>query len=212
MIEKNHVGLRLRMARAEAKLTLEQVAAMMGVSAQSVHNWEAGKNWPTKDKLSRLAEILGKDVQWVLTGFSAVSRSDGEHFAPPGQFTGRLIVRVSMKRAVQESPWSASGAERITTHFPCGSAAFAVLVDDKANAPMLEPGDSVVIDPDITPIPGDLVLVRTQDGRGALRKLRPRHDGQIDLVPVNPDWATQTIAESTVKVIGTMSERAHQRR
>jgi transcriptional regulator with XRE-family HTH domain len=56
--------LRLKQARRESGLTLDDVAARLGVSRQIVSAWEAGDKRPMLDRVSAIAEALGKSPAW----------------------------------------------------------------------------------------------------------------------------------------------------
>lgn len=60
------VGQRLREARKEHGLTLEEVAETIGVVRQAVVFWEAGKTYPTISNLKRLASLYGVTIDWLL--------------------------------------------------------------------------------------------------------------------------------------------------
>ena len=56
------VGQAIRAWRDEMKLTQEQVAAMIGVEAATVHRWECGRHLPSKWHLGALNAALGMEV------------------------------------------------------------------------------------------------------------------------------------------------------
>ena len=55
-------GLELRNARIPAGLRQEDVAAELGVSTQTVRNWESGRVEPSGENKQRLGELLGEQV------------------------------------------------------------------------------------------------------------------------------------------------------
>jgi transcriptional regulator with XRE-family HTH domain len=66
--EKQKFGARLTTAREAAGMTLEEVGAHFGISAQAVQQWEKGKSDPsvTRDRL--VAKLLNRNVAWLVTG------------------------------------------------------------------------------------------------------------------------------------------------
>ena len=50
--------MKLKSHRAEHDLTQQQLADMVGVSKQTVFNWEWGKTYPTYDHAKRLAKVF----------------------------------------------------------------------------------------------------------------------------------------------------------
>jgi transcriptional regulator with XRE-family HTH domain len=59
---------RLKNLRLAKGLTLQQVGNEFGISAASVASWEKGKNQPDSRKLSKIAEVLGTSVEFLLNG------------------------------------------------------------------------------------------------------------------------------------------------
>lgn len=56
----NHIFIdNLRRLRADKKLTQEQAALWLGVSAQSVSRWECGASDPSTTNLIALAKLFG---------------------------------------------------------------------------------------------------------------------------------------------------------
>lgn len=61
-------GQRLRARRNKLGLTQDQLADRAGVSASSITAWERGINIPTATGVTKLADVLAVDVQWLLVG------------------------------------------------------------------------------------------------------------------------------------------------
>lgn len=59
---------RLKNLRLAKGLTLQQVGDVFGISAASVASWEKGKNQPDSRKLSKIAEVFGSTVEFLLNG------------------------------------------------------------------------------------------------------------------------------------------------
>lgn len=49
----------LKLARATANLTQEELAARLGVCSSSVQHWESGRSKPRKRDRKSLAQVLG---------------------------------------------------------------------------------------------------------------------------------------------------------
>lgn len=111
------------------------------------------------------------------------------------------------------------GIELIATDLPVSDRTFALIIDGTSMSPDFEPGDKVIIDPEVSPQPGDFVAAKLdRDGGATFKKYRPRgHDKKgieiIELVPTNPDWPTMMMdAAHPGHVIGTMVEHRRYRR
>lgn len=57
------IGKKLRDARNAAGLTQESAAESLGVSRQSVSNWETGLGYPDVSLINDLSSILGVDAK-----------------------------------------------------------------------------------------------------------------------------------------------------
>lgn len=196
-------GKRLREARKACKLSQAAIAKTLSVSTQSVSEWERGLYQPSAERLAKLAKLLRVSVDWLLSG------GDG---APIGVGEGRLVPKITTKELATFEPLlgASSSHDRVLSHFACGPHSFQISIDDTANAPRFQPGDSVIIDPDLKPTPGDMVLAVIR-GTALFRKYRQRGK-DVDLEPLNPDWETVTASTKLAVIRGTMSEHSQPRR
>ena len=62
------IASRIKQAREAARLSQQEVASHLGLSRNSVAQWEIGANRPAHDRLAKLAGFLGVTVQWLLLG------------------------------------------------------------------------------------------------------------------------------------------------
>ncbi len=58
----------IRKKRKEKKLTIRQLASMIGCSESAVSQYETGKRCPDYEMLLKIAEALGTSVSYLLTG------------------------------------------------------------------------------------------------------------------------------------------------
>lgn len=69
-------GLLIRKLRLDSGLTQKQLADKLSVSDKAVSKWECGNGSPDISLMSSLAEILGTDIQTLLTG--EVNKNESE--------------------------------------------------------------------------------------------------------------------------------------
>lgn len=203
-------GTRLRQARKKSGLSGPQLAKLLGVSAQTVSEWERGKYFPEADRLAIIARSVNVRVDWLLGGTNGVESSPSSSSGG-----GRLVSKVPFDDLSTFDPYDNTARmslqERVLTHFPCSETAFQITLHDAANAPLFQAGDSVIIDPAITPTPGDMVLVIV-DAAPLFRRYRPRGT-HIELAPLNEDWEVMTVEVGKhARLLGTMSEHSRRRR
>jgi transcriptional regulator with XRE-family HTH domain len=62
------IGEQLRDARQMRQLSQEQIAEILGVSRQTISNWETSKSYPDIERVMRLAEIYHLSLDELLRG------------------------------------------------------------------------------------------------------------------------------------------------
>jgi len=201
------IGERLRRVRKDAGLSGPSLAKHLGVSAQTVSEWERDKYLPEVARLAVLAQLLHISVDYLLTGRKDLRFGGGDRGG------GRLVPKIPFDALPDYVPRAQEAVTRemLQSHFPCGPWSFAFTIADHANAVQFMPGDSVIIDPDIHPTPGEMVLVATP-AEALFRRYRPR-GSHIELVPLNEDYELRTVElGSGARMLGVMSEHARRRR
>jgi SOS-response transcriptional repressor LexA len=107
--------------------------------------------------------------------------------------------------------------EEISTDLELSSSAFGVIIEGPSMQSMFNEGDKVVIDPAVTPQPGDFVLARNGGEKAIFRKYRPRGTSEsgemvFELVPLNDDFPTLHSERDHLRIIGVMMEHRTYRR
>ena len=205
------IGQRFRESRKAAGLTQEVLAGKCGVSRAAVAQWEGDVTKPSFDHLQKAAETLGVSLSWL---------TSGEQAAPSSQRLVPVIDYASVgKWAHVTDPYEPGGMEIITTDLDVGGRAFALIITGDSMLPEFRRGDKIIIDPEVSPKPGDFVIAKLEgDDEATFKKYRPRGadmDDQpvIELVPLNEDWPTQTIStDNPGHIIGTLVEQRRYRR
>lgn len=126
---------------------------------------------------------------------------------------------------VQAGMWS-----EIVDQFPRGSAdeyfytvnshgphTFALRVVGDSMEPEYREGDIILVDPDVSPRPGDAVVARNHHEEATFKKYRSRGrdaDGNdvFELVPLNADYATIRSDEEPIRIIGVVVQHTRMRK
>lgn len=92
-----------------------------------------------------------------------------------------------------------------------GRFAFALEIEGDSMLPEFRPGDRVIIDPDVNPMPGDFVVAKNSHQKATFKKYRPRGMNEqgaqvFELVPLNEDYPTMRSDIEQLRIIGTMVE------
>lgn len=88
-------------------------------------------------------------------------------------------------------------------------SAFAIEIIDDSMTPEFVPGDHVIIDPAVPPLPGDYVLAKTPKGR-VFRRYRLLDEEAFTLVPLNADYPP--IGHTSATIDGVMMEHRRYRK
>lgn len=197
--------------RTKLELSQTQLAVRLGVRKQTVSSWERGVSDPRMDTAQQMAKLSGASLEWLLTGIGASGGADTNVALYVGRGRRVAIVGDTITRRSNK----VRKHEYIQTYFECSARSEARTIVGDSMAPEFLPGDVVVIDPAIKPVPGDFVFVEMNDGRSLFRKYRPLsgRNVQYELVPLNPDWPIERIdKDNPAKLCGVMSERISPRR
>ena len=65
---EHDIGCKIKAARIEKKLTQEQVAELLGVSRQTISNWENEKNYPDIKSLVLMSEVFQVSLDNLVKG------------------------------------------------------------------------------------------------------------------------------------------------
>lgn len=185
--------------RVVKSLGISKVLEMTGRQRSQVSDCAAGRR-TIGEKLARSFETeLG-----IEPGSLDLPLIEGEGLSikPVGQRQVPLLSWLSVQSGRFDEP-----IDILTTDMKLSEGAYALEITDGAMSPVFKPGDRVIIDPSIEPVPGDYVLAisKTKNpSEACFRKYRMKTQSSFCLVPLNPDFPQ--IEGETVNVIGVMVE------
>lgn len=221
---------RFKAAREASGLTQRELARRTGITSATISMWENDRINPAGIRAAALetaAGAMGVSARYLITG-KKEAREDtpaGLLPAPPdvrnvplvslvsAGFDGEIVdpyARGEGSETVSIDADLARGLSRLT---------FALEISGDSMAEEFQPGDIVIIDPAVKPMPGDFVVAKINDERNAtFKKYRARGADangieMFELVPLNEDYATVTISASNPgRIVGTMVEHRRRRR
>jgi SOS-response transcriptional repressor LexA len=122
----------------------------------------------------------------------------------------------AMKEITQQNQLC-SNEDFLITDLEISTSAFALEIKGDSMLPEFKPGDKIIIDPEISPRPGDFVVAKNGSNEATFKKYRPRGIGNggneiFELVPLNNDYATIHSDREKVIIIGTMVEHRKYRK
>jgi phage repressor protein C with HTH and peptisase S24 domain len=190
----NHIGKRIALLREMKGWNHSELAREMKVTPQSVQAWEAGKNVPRQQKMTRLAEVLGVSVGDLMSDdaiegeFQRITgqlESNVEQ-GPPIVSPYRAIPIVGTAQMGADGYWYAlEEADGTVDAYSRDASAYALRLKGDSMEPAIHSGWVAVIEPDRDYFPGEYVMVRTTEGESMLKRLLYSNEAEVSLLSVN---------------------------
>jgi phage repressor protein C with HTH and peptisase S24 domain len=207
-----NIHRRIKEKREELGLTMQALAALVGVKAwQTVQQWEKedGGTAPKRERLKAVADALKTTPEYLLFGDSrppeqvdsaAVGNESSKPYLPKDPIPLQYSANATNFRRVCVVGRAQGGLpERLWTDgdYPVGATdeyaelatidphAFLTPVVGTSMVPRFNPGEFAFVEPGTEPEPGDDVLVRLITGETLLKKLTGRRGGAVELYSYN---------------------------
>jgi len=221
------IGQKIKIAREQKGLSQSELATALGITPQSVQQWEDAKSdmGPKRSRLGDVETALGlppgsltRDDYWRVEQDKPAYKIHNVSTSAPDH------LQIPVIDYIQAGNWTdiqdlGASVDYIGTDMELSDKAFAVIIEGDSMKPDFTPGDKVIIDPQVQPVPGDYVIAKlAHEDKATFKKYRPRgkdKDGKeiIELVPLNEDHPSLTInASNPGYIIGTMVEHRRLRR
>ncbi len=198
------LGVRLKEARVRADYKQQEVATKLGVSIQTVSNWEAGRHAPTAVHLGSLTNLYGVVVVEGLSDVDVVL-----NFLSTAGFQ-KLPIKgyVGSTKEVWEVDLGTISLPQTDVLLRQAPNVFALVVSgDSFQGDGIEDGDTILVDPDAGLQVGSIHIVRSK------HELCARHvfleDGHV-LLRASDDLYQEITAnelEFVGKVVGNIKYR-----
>lgn len=212
----NTISDRIRQARKSAGLTIHKLADQLEVTPSAVAQYESGRSGLRIETAMKMADALGVSLQWLVSGegMTPTAARDPIFYAP-------IVDRVQagMWADVVSPPSLPEGVKYLELDTRPIGYAIALELEGESMLPEFKPGDIVIVDTGLEPMPGDFVVAMIDnDNQATFKKYRPRGlDDEgfpiIELAPLNTDYPTLIIDEKRPgRIIGTMIEHRRYRR
>lgn len=209
-----HAARELRSIQGQSEL-----ARALNTSPQAIHNWES--RGISKQGMLLSQRVIGCSASWLDTGLGPMTHGKPTNGAP-APIGSRQVPLISYVQAaawtdVVETFQPGDADEWLTTDLELSSSSFALEIKGDSMLPEFKPGDRVIIDPTITPQPGDFVVAKNGHDEATFKKYRPRemneHGGMVfELIPLNEDYPAMRSDVTPIRIVGTMVEHRKYRR
>lgn len=189
------------------------LAALTGKTAKAASKWINAESMPGRANMEVIAKALGVRTAWLQHGEMPKGRGrelptqDGDALGViPGTAVRDAIRRTPVVGTAQlgnEGYWS-------EIDYPVGhgdgyvdapsldAGAYALRVKGDSMAPAIRNGWIVLVEPNASTHPGELVVVCLQDGRCMVKEYLYERDGSVTLGSVNQDHKPVTVDRNDV--------------
>ena len=208
---RSEIGKRLRAERERLGLKQEDYFRLGEWSARTVSNWEAGRTTPTADFFADV-EVLGLDVNYIITGRRAAAPLTGPAAAPVGDSD---TIRIPLFSATGSM---GKGNDLITEDVLMGDIPVSrhwlalnvprsrpealQLVHAYGDSMLgtLNSGDFAIVDTDCQVADIDGVYVLQANGQLFIKRVTRRMDGAHVITSDNPSVRTVDVLDGTQPV------------
>jgi SOS-response transcriptional repressor LexA len=202
------IGEFFREKREAAGMSLREAAKASGISHGHIDDIEAGNKMPAFDKVMKLLRAYHADVQDFLkeTGYLPVN------VEPASMGKLRTVPVISWVTAGRwhevSDPYEAGIAEDWVESDVKGSNVFALRVKGDSMEPEFVEGDIIVVNPHVSPKPGDFVIVKNEDNDEAIFKQLKKYGDTYILHPLNPKYPDiELTARHKYRIVGKVVEK-----
>lgn len=197
---------RLRVSRGWSTHKLAEEAGNLlnrELFQSNISRYETNEVRPRTPVLHAIASVLGvPPIQLEYGDQQLLTASVGTHKVP-------LIEWVGVQEFLQSPLMGPEMGKFLPTAELYSPRVFGLKVVEDSMAPAFQPGDTIIVDPDVSPRPNDYVVAH-HAGLNWLRQYKDRglRDGKpaFELVPANDGYASIR-SEDDVTILGTMVEQ-----
>lgn len=198
--------------------TQSALAKAFDSSPQTIHNWEL--RGISKQGLIAAQRVIGCSASWLESGVGTMSL--GAINVAPADLGAHRIPLISYVQAgvwtgVVDNYQPGDAEDFLLTDLELSGSAFALEIKGDSMLPEFKPGDRVIIDPNISPQPGDFVVAKNGEEEATFKKYRPRSVNErgetvFELVPLNEDYPSMRSDVTPIRIVGTMVEHRKYRK
>ncbi len=206
----------IAMIEAEAKArgpngAVRRVADRLDIDRSLLSQIKGGYRNCGEDLALKIGAKLGNQDWWRSSESLNVPFDTNVVPAPEPIRKVPLISCVAAGRLTDALDPYALGAceDEVPVYGEVSKFAFALHVKGDSMEPEFTDGDVVIIDPDISPQPGDFVVAKNHEQAATFKKYRPRGRNEqgveyFELIPLNDNYAPMRSDLDHLRIIGTM--------
>lgn len=219
--EINPVTIRIQEIIGKKERTA--VSKAIGVAYNTVSKWLNGQSVPELKQALAICEYKNVKLDWLLFGKGAKyadekNKDAGATIEKTSSF-GVQSRRVPIISWVQAGAWMqieniyhpGEGGGDTALCDNVGSRSFALRVVGDSMAPLFQPGDLLVVDPDVAVESGDYVIAKIKNGSGengeATFKQFIRDGNSVYLKPLNKEYKMMDMTDKEFHIVGCVVQK-----
>lgn len=216
---KKEIGKRILEARKAKDLTLKALGELAGGLKQTrLTNWEQGTRTPGPEEIKQLAQALDVSPAFLMC------LSDDVQVKKTNR-PSHLIPLLDHQQACDAKSHTVaihahdSFGDIVFISVSCAllpklsSESFALKMTDESMMPEIRVGDLLVIDPLISPQPGDFVVVKVDGQQEVIisqYKMLSYASSDFELLTLNDNWPNIKVTEElSLAILGTVLQNIH---
>lgn len=172
--------------------TQEALGRLLGVSSVMIWSYRTGEKLPRMATAVRIAEKLGVNINWLLTGFGDMTSVES-NVEPAPALRAQGVPLISWVAAGDwceaHDPYPVGDAEMwLPAADNYGENAYALRVRGASMEPRFREGEIIVVNPHASPDNGKFVIARKEGSKEVTFKQLIREGDEAYLKAINPQW------------------------
>lgn len=217
---KKEIGKRILEARKAKGLTLKALGELAGNLKQTrLTNWEQGTRTPGPEEIKQLAQALDVSPAFLMClsdDIQVKKVKNPTHLIPLLDHykacDTRLHIDVIQEQATTSDVVFISVSAVLIPEL--SDEAFALQMTDESMMPEIRVNDVLVIDPSVSPKPGDYLVVKVTNKAEAIvcqYKKLSYTSPEFELLTLNDNWPNIKVADDfEIEIIGRVMQTIHQ--
>lgn len=187
----------VRAARANAKLTQQQLADALGCTKANVSAWENGRHEPSYVQMTSISALSNTPLPY-------------DKNVAPGPFVGGEVpviswVQAGSFEAVVDNFQPGFAEETVTATVQVRRHTYALRVHGDSMEPDFKEGDILIVEPEMEAVHGSYVIAKNGDNEATFKKL-VQDGGDWYLKPLNPAYPMKPV-DRNMKIVGVVRQR-----
>lgn len=176
-----------------------RLAERFGISKKGVSKWVNAESMPESTRIPELAEWLGVNGEWLLTGKGHKNNHSNVEQGPNLHGSVMVIswVQAGDYASVVDNYAPGDGEERVPVTCVVKQHTYALRVRGDSMEPVFPDGTILVVEPEFEALPGDYIIVRTAENEATFKQLI-KDGSDYYLKPLNERYPIKPLPENAI--------------